>query len=179
MSTINRPRIPAIIKRPDLVNPAKRSILAIIATIGWILWIYLLMPFGAVLAWWFGYQRLDLFILVDPVRTAQTLKIYAIIIAAGGVLFILWATYNWLRFRRVDRRGAPPIADAKAISQAFLIEPFEVKKAQAGKVLAFDFDEYGQIIQVETDNAALAHLSSVKSATAAAPDSIQLAEGGT
>ncbi|OZB84036.1 MAG: poly-beta-1,6-N-acetyl-D-glucosamine biosynthesis protein PgaD, partial [Halothiobacillus sp. 13-55-253] len=73
MNAINRPRIPAIIKRPDLVNPAKRSILTIIAAIGWILWIYLIMPLAAVLAWWFGYQRLDLFILVDPVRTAQTL----------------------------------------------------------------------------------------------------------
>ncbi|MDD3577300.1 MAG: poly-beta-1,6-N-acetyl-D-glucosamine biosynthesis protein PgaD [Halothiobacillus sp.] len=167
MNAINRPRVPAIIKRPDLVNPTKRSILAIIAAIGWILWIYLLMPLGAVLAWWFGYQRLDLFILVDPVRTTQTLKIYAIIIAAGGVLFILWATYNWLRFRRIDRRGAPPMTDAKAISQAFLIEPSDVNTAQAGKVVAFDFDENGQIIQVETDSAALAHLSSVKSAATA------------
>ena len=170
MNAINRPRIPAIIKRPDLVNTTKRSILAIIATIGWILWIYLLMPLGAVLAWWFGYQRLDLFILVDPVRTVQTLKIYAIIIAAGGVLFIFWATYNWLRFRRVDRRGAPPMADAVAISQAFLIEPSDVEMAQAGKVLAFDFDEHGQIIQIEADSAALAHLSSVTSVDAV-PDS--------
>ena len=170
MNAINRPRIPAIIKRPDLVNPAKRTILAIIATIGWILWMYLIMPLAAVLAWWLGYQGLDLFILLDPLRTAQTLRIYAIIIAAGGLLFIFWATYNWLRFRRVDRRGAPPMADAKAISQTFLIEPYEVKKAQSGKVVAFDFDEYGQIIQVETDNAALAHLSHVK--LAAAVDSV-------
>lgn len=170
MSAIERPRIPNIIRRPDLVKPAKKSILAIIATIGWILWIYLLMPLGALLAWWFGYQRLDQFILIDPVRTIQTLKIYAIIIAAGGVLFILWATYNWLRFRRVDRRGAPPMADAKTISQAFLIEPSDVETAQAGKVVAFDFDEHGQIIQIDKDNAALSHLSNVTS-VAAAPDS--------
>lgn len=171
MNAINRPRIPAIIKRPDLVNPTKRSILAIIAIIGWAIWIYLLMPLGALLAWWFGYQRLDLFILVDPLRTAQTLKIYAIIIAAGGILFIFWATYNWLRFRRADRRGAPPMADATAISQAFLVEPSDVEMAQAGKVVAFDFDEQGQIIQIEADSAARAHLSSVESAAAAVPDS--------
>lgn len=171
MNAINRPRIPAIIKRPDLVNTTKKSVLAIISALGWILWIYLLMPLASVLAWWFGYQRLDLFVLIDPVSTVHTLKIYAIIIALGGTMFIFWAIYNWMRFRRMDRRGAPPIIGATAISQAFLIEPADVKKAQAGKVLAFDFDEHGQIIGIEAGNAALAHLSSITSAAATAPDS--------
>lgn len=159
MNTVNRPRVPEIIRRPDLLDTTKKGILAVVATIGWILWIYLLLPLGSVLAWWFGYQRLDLFILVDPVRTIQTLQIYSIIIAIGGLLFIFWATYNWLRFRRVDRRGAPPMADATAISKAFHIEPSDVERAQAGKILAFDFDDHGQIIQVEADNAALSHLA--------------------
>ena len=157
MNTVNRPRIPEIIKRPDLLNSTKKSILAVIAAIGWILWIYLLLPLGAALAWLFGYQRLDIFILIDPEKTMQTIQIYALIIAAGGMLFIFWATYNWLRFRRVDRRGAPPMADAIAISQAFHIQPSDVERAQGGKILALDFDDHGQIIQVETDSAALSH----------------------
>lgn len=167
MSTIERPRIPEIIRRPDLVDTPKKGALALIALIGWVLWLYLLMPLGALLAWWFGYQRLDFFILSNPIRTIETLKIYFLIISLGGLLFILWATYNWLRFRRMDRRGAPPKADAAAIGQAFLIEPTDVEIAQAGKVLAFDFDEHGQIIQIEADNAALTHLSSVTSVTSA------------
>lgn len=157
MNAVNRPRIPEIIKRPDLLNTTKKGILAVIAAIGWILWIYLLLPLGAVLAWWFGYQRLDIFILIDPARTIQTLQIYAIIIAIGGLLFIFWATYNWLRFRRVDRRGAPPMADAVAISQAFHIQPSDVEAAQGGKTLAFNFDDHGQIIQIESGSAALSH----------------------
>ena len=157
MNTVNRPRIPEIIKRPDLLNTTKKGILAVIAAIGWILWIYLLLPLGAALAWWFGYQRLDIFILIDPVKTIQTIQIYAIIIAIGGLLFIFWATYNWLRFRRLDRRGAPPMADAVAISEAFHIQPSDVERAQEGKILALDFDDHGQIIQVETDSAALSH----------------------
>lgn len=157
MNAVNRPRIPEIIKRPDLLNSTKKGILAVIAAIGWILWIYLLLPLGAALAWMFGYQRLDIFILIDPVKTIQTIQIYALIIAAGGMLFIFWATYNWLRFRRVDRRGAPPMADAVAISEAFHIQPSDVERAQGGKILALDFDDHGQIIQVETDSAALSH----------------------
>ncbi|MDD3577188.1 poly-beta-1,6-N-acetyl-D-glucosamine biosynthesis protein PgaD [Halothiobacillus sp.] len=157
MSTIERPRIPEIIRRPDLVGTPKKGLLALVALMGWILWLYLLMPLGALLAWWFGYHRLDLFILSDPARTVNTLQFYTLIIGIGGLLFILWASYNWLRFRRMDRRGAPPEANAEVIAQAFSIEPSKVQLAQSGKVLAFDFDELGQIIQIEADRAALAH----------------------
>lgn len=171
MNAIHRPRIPKIIKRPDLVNKSKKGFLALIALIGWVLWFYIMAPLAALFAWWFGFQRFQVFVLDDPARTAQTVIIYAVIIAIGGLLFILWATYNWVRFRRLDRRGAPPVADHLAISQAFLIQPSDIQTAQTGKVMAFDFDENGQITQIAADQAALAHLASTDPTLDSKPDS--------
>ena len=145
MSSVLRPRIPEIIHRPDLVDAAKRGALAVIATTGWLIWLYLLMPLAAVIAWWFGYQRMDLFVLKDPARTLETLAVSSIIISLGGTAFILWAVYNWLRFRHHDRRGAPPLADTIAIAQGFAIEPDAVRLAQHEKIIDFNFDDHGQI----------------------------------
>ncbi len=148
MSSILRPRIPEIIHRPDLIDATKRGALALIATTGWLIWLYLLMPLAAVVAWWFGYQRLDIFVLKDPARTLETLAIFSIIISLGGAAFILWAIYNWLRFRHHDRRGAPPLADAIAIAQGFTIQPAAVLLAQHEKIINFSFDDHGQITAI-------------------------------
>lgn len=145
-----RPRIPEIIHRPDLVTATKKGSLALVAAVGWLVWLYMITPLFALFAWWFGYQRLDAFVLSDPSRTMQTLIIYAMVIAGGGVMFILWAVYNWLRFRDHDRRGAAPAATPAAMGEAFAIPTQLVLDAQAGKILAFSFDDHGQITRIDT-----------------------------
>lgn len=150
MSSIHRPRIPEIIHRPDLMDATKRGALALIATTGWLIWLYLLMPLAALLAWWFGYQRLDIFVLKNPSQTLETLTIFSIIISLGGAAFILWAIYNWLRFRHHDRRGAPPLADTIAIAQGFSIQPDAVLLAQHEKIINFSFDDHGQITAIKS-----------------------------
>lgn len=143
-----RPRIPEIIHRPDLVTVSKKGTMALVAAIGWLIWLYLISPLTALLAWWFGYQRLNIFVLSDPVHTMQTLIIYSMVIAAGGAMFILWAVYNWLRFRDHDRRGAPAPATTAEIASAFTIPPQSVLNAQDGKILLFSFDDHGQITSI-------------------------------
>lgn len=146
-----RPRIPELIQRADLVPATKRGILAVIAAIGWALWIYLLLPLGALLAWWFGYQRLDLFVLADPQKTMATLQIYSIIILAGGLLFIFWAMYNWIRFHGKDRRSTPTSVDAERIGHSFHVPGEWVMRAQNSPRLVFHFSADGEITAIAND----------------------------
>ncbi|MHB9020552.1 MAG: poly-beta-1,6-N-acetyl-D-glucosamine biosynthesis protein PgaD [Halothiobacillus sp.] len=146
---IVRPRIPEIVHRPDLVQASKKGTLALIAAVGWLIWLYMLMPLATVLAWSFGYQRMDIFVLTDPAGTMQTLATFSLIISAGGIVFILWAVYNWLRFRHNDRRGSPPPADSRAIALAFAIPSESVHAAQKEKTLDFRFNDDGQITGIE------------------------------
>lgn len=142
------PRVPEIIQRPDLVPIAKRGVLALIAAVGWALWLYLLLPLGALLAWWFGYQRVDLFVLTNPSKTLETIHIYALIILAGGLLFIFWAVYNWLRFRGMDRRNAPKPVGSEDIGQAFHLPRESVQLAQGGTNLVFHYSDEGEITRI-------------------------------
>lgn len=64
MNSTQTPRIPQIITRPDLINSPKKELFVAIAIVGWLVWLYVVMPVFALIAWWFGYQRLDIFILL-------------------------------------------------------------------------------------------------------------------
>jgi poly-beta-1,6-N-acetyl-D-glucosamine biosynthesis protein PgaD len=145
LKTIARPRIPDIVYRPDLVGKARKGALALVSLVAWSIWLYLLLPAAALLAWWFGYQRLDIFVLQDPAGTIQTLIVYAFNIGLAGIAFILWAVYNWIKFGGEDRRGATMLVDNTAIGQAFQIDLDAVCRAQTEKILDFSFNEQGQI----------------------------------
>ncbi len=145
------PRIPELVLRADLVPVAKRGLFALIATIGWLLWLYLLLPLGALLAWWFGYQRLELFVLSNPGKTIETLQIYSIVILAGGLLFIFWAVYNWMRFRGKDRRGSPAPVDAERIGGSFHIPGEWVLRAQHSSRLVFHFNDHADITAIASE----------------------------
>jgi biofilm PGA synthesis protein PgaD len=147
-----KPRTPEIIHRPDLVAASRKGAMALIATVGWLVWLYMISPLSALFAWWFGYQRLDIFILSDPAETIHTLTIYSIVIAAGGMMFILWATYNWLRFRGFDRRGVPTPTTKEEMAATFAIPTQSVVAARAGKILAFHFDEHGHITGIKASS---------------------------
>ncbi|WP_407275517.1 poly-beta-1,6-N-acetyl-D-glucosamine biosynthesis protein PgaD [Halothiobacillus sp. DCM-1] len=147
------PRIPELIQRHDLVPVAKRGVLTLIATVGWALWIYMLLPLGALLAWWFGYQRLDIFVLAEPGKTLATLTLYSLIILLAGLLFVFWAVYNWLRFRGMDRRNAPKPVGAEEIAQAFHLPRESVQLAQGSAHLIFHFAEDGHITRVTASGA--------------------------
>ncbi len=148
MSTIQIPRVPQIILRPDLIHSPRKELFMLIATIGWAIWLYVISPFFALLAWLFGYQRLDMFILDNPARTIETLQIYAIAITLGGLIFVLWASYNWLRFRLSHRRGVAQTATAGDIGLSFGLTEEQVLFAQQHNTLTFHFNDEGQITQI-------------------------------
>lgn len=149
MSQKPLPRIPEIILRPDLISFNKKTVLAFVAMIGWIIWLYIISPVFSLLAWWFGYQQLNIFVLDDPARTMQTLQIYAYVILGGGLIFILWASYNWIRFRKSHRRGAHPIANAEEIGHTLGLTEAQILFARQHKTMTFSFDEAGNIIGME------------------------------
>lgn len=148
----DRPRTPAIIHRPDLAPPVKRGILAVIAASGWALWFYLIAPLLALVAWVFGYDRLQIYLLGDPKKTLYTFEAYGLIIAAAGALFLAWAIYNWMRFRRVDRRRAPPVVTTGELAMALEIEHETILTARDAQVMTFTFNNEGQVTSIIDNN---------------------------
>jgi len=141
----NRPRIPRIIYRPQLIPPVRRGILGLISVIGWATWFYLLEPLLGLLAWIFGYKQAHTYLLDDPIKTLATIEMYAWIIIASTLVFLSWAIYNWLRFGGMDRRKPPRPVGIEEIAKDIKIEPTRVAQARRGKNLTFTYDEDGNI----------------------------------
>lgn len=149
MNTPQRPRIPEIIRRPELIKSPKRELFTALAAVGWAIWIYIISPFFALLAWLFGYTQFASYVMDDPLHTMQTLQVYSYAVLVGGTLFILWGTYNWLRFKTSKRRGIAQIASPGDIGLSFGLTEEQVKFAQQNKSLIYYFNDAGAIIAIE------------------------------
>lgn len=149
MSNFTYPRIPQTIYRSDLVKMKQKGTFTVFSAIAWIIWLYILTPSIVLLAWWLGFKRINMYLFVDPQQSLETLLRYCIMIGIGGGMFILWAVYNWLRFRHRNRRGKSVPVDIPSIGKAFAILPEVVLSAQAAKIVVYNFNKAGQIIHVK------------------------------
>lgn len=77
------------------------------------------------------------------------LTIYALVILAMGGALILWAKYNHLRFRGMDRRKEiePPTNDQLAILQHQTVQT--IAQWQSSRVMTVHHDTHGVILTVE------------------------------
>jgi biofilm PGA synthesis protein PgaD len=105
-----------IIDRPDLQPRQQRAVFAVITAMFWVLWVVLWLPLITLMGWaFFGYQLHFHMIALDGYHGfLEVLGLYTlvIVIMSGGLM--VWAKYNHLRFRGVDRRksfAAPTPAD--------------------------------------------------------------------
>lgn len=153
---MNRPRnntpvrLPDPIHRPDLQSRVHRGVFAVLSTLGWLVWLYLFAPLLSLVAWGLGYHRLDLYVLSSTPHVLLTLGLYASAVIVAGLLLLLWAVYNLLRFGSKDRRAAaPPVSDIELV-QAFRINRDQLAQLHAGKVMHLHHDTDGHITGVET-----------------------------
>ena len=124
-----------IIDTPKLQTLRLRYTSTFFTLVFWVIWFYLWVPLITLAGWWFQikfFQQemlivdgLDVFLDILPVFIAITV---ALISTLG-----LWAWYNFIRFKGIDRRKAlPPIKNSDllhlwSISEAELIAVQENK----------------------------------------------------
>jgi biofilm PGA synthesis protein PgaD len=96
------------------------------------------------------------------------LVLYAIVIAAMGGSLMLWAKYNHLRFRGMDRRKdgvAPSTADLAMLQGNSAIE---IEEWQSSSAVTVHHDDAGRIIRIVPATAKATAISAVKPAVNAA-----------
>lgn len=142
---------PLIIDRPDWQNGKQRAVFSMLTAAFWVLWVVLWLPLVTLLGWYFfGYQFHFHMIRLDGyVGFLDVLGVYALVIVvlAGGLL--VWAKYNHLRFRGVDRRRnatAPTLADIAGVHAQ---SPDDVARWQASSIATVHHDDQGRILRVD------------------------------
>ncbi len=128
-----------IIDRPELHSHGQRLIFGLLTAALWTFYVYLLLPLATLLAWWLGYSTLyETMVVKHGWETLLgMLGLYATIIAAIGVVQILWALGNWLRFSgsRDRRRTRSVTVDSSLMQSRFMTDTSEFPAWQDSKRL--------------------------------------------
>lgn len=143
---------PLIIERPEWQSVRQKTIYGSITLGFWAIWCYLCSPLLSAFAWLFGleitYQHMIHLGGYDGFLKLTAYYLLVIILMGGSLL--LWAFYNYRRFRGLDRRRARPVADVDALSLSFKVDPSRLAKWQKLKQLTIYHDAHGRIIGVQS-----------------------------
>jgi biofilm PGA synthesis protein PgaD len=151
----SRPRHPAlkspIIERSDLQSPRQRTLYGALTLAFWAFWIYLWVPVIALLAWSLGVQQAYQYMVVlgGYQEVIRLFGLYSLVILLLGGALVLWALYNIVRFRGVERRTAALPVTAAEIGRDFGQDPKSVTRWQQEQRLYVTHDETGRIARVE------------------------------
>ncbi|WP_110654075.1 poly-beta-1,6-N-acetyl-D-glucosamine biosynthesis protein PgaD [Salinicola halimionae] len=139
-------RLPRIIHRPDLQSRGQRSVLALIAGVGWMLWLYLFLPLATIGSWIFGVHRFDAYVIDNHGHSWASLTIYAITIALAGIALLIWAFYNYRRFRHADRRQPASPLTSERLALSFGMNSTQVAELQRSRSVTLEHDAQGNIV---------------------------------
>lgn len=143
---------PLIIDRPELQSRRRRALYHLLTATFWLLWVVLWLPLVTLLGWFFfGYQfHFQMVRTEGYVGFLDVLALYALVIVALAGALLLWAKYNHLRFRGMDRRkgfAAPGVAELARLHGQ---PQAEIGRWQEARIVTVHHDEDGRIARVES-----------------------------
>jgi biofilm PGA synthesis protein PgaD len=116
------------------------------------IWAYLFVPLLSLIAWWLGYRRFDQYVIQNDHEFFKQIYTILPLVMVLGIIFLLWAFYNLLRFRGKERRGQTPNVTVSEVAHFFEIEAQLLEDAQTCQVSTYYFDESGRIIDINLKN---------------------------
>lgn len=142
---------PLIIDRPDLQSTPQRVVSAGLTAFFWAVWAYLWLPVFALLGWAFGVSRFYEEMVVEHGASAllDVLGWYALAIALLAGSLVIWATYNFIRFRGNERRATRRSTTIEEVAAHAGLAPDALGRWQQARVLRLRHDESGRIESVQ------------------------------
>jgi poly-beta-1,6-N-acetyl-D-glucosamine biosynthesis protein PgaD len=115
------------------------------------MWFYLWVPLIALLAWMLGLQQaFKYMVLLDGYKdVVRLIGMYGLIILILGGGLVLWAVYNIIRFRGVERRTEALPVTAIEIGEYYGQDAKAVAVWQTERSLYVSHNQHGHVDQVE------------------------------
>lgn len=141
-----------IIERPEWQSFGQRTLYASITLVFWAAWGYLWIPLITFLAWAMGFGAIyDRMVMLDGHHgLLQMLGIYSLVVLLLGGSLLLWAMYNYIRFRGVDRRRPRSAVEASVLGPHYHLDPAMLSSWQQAKRLVIHHDLASNVTGVET-----------------------------
>jgi biofilm PGA synthesis protein PgaD len=139
-----------VIENPSLQSQWQRLSSTLFTFIFWLLWFYLWIPILTFIAWVVSIDMVYLQMYkLGGLRDVANDLVFIIsgVVALGGTL-IIWASYNYIRFKGEDRRKASAPVNNDQLADAFDVDVTMLPHWQVSKALSIEFDGEGRIINV-------------------------------
>lgn len=139
-----------IIDRPGMQTARQHVLFGSMTVIFWALWIYLWLPILALIGWGVGVRitYYQMVLMNGFSALLHLLGYYLAIIAVMGGSLLVWAYYNYFRFRGMRRRSAVSIVMRPALSRRYQITPEVLDGWQDARRLTMQHDAAGKLMGV-------------------------------
>jgi biofilm PGA synthesis protein PgaD len=136
-----------IINTPSVLSLKQRTASGFLSFIFWLLWLYLWIPLLTFLGWYLGFDLVHFQIieLKQNPKFLEELIFFAKVVVLFSLAFAIWVSYNYFRFRGVDRRTQAYHVSTKQLAEHYNVNMFKLMDHQAAKYISVSFDEDGNI----------------------------------
>jgi biofilm PGA synthesis protein PgaD len=116
-----------VIDRPELMSPVQRLTGMVLTSVAWSVWGYMWAPILALLGWALGIRLFYRNMVVDGGFDSlmQLAPLYVLVSASASAMLIVFASWQWMRFARRDRRVGPVPSLSRAEAAAAAGIPVE------------------------------------------------------
>ena len=137
-----------IIDRPTLQTSRQRMLFGSMTVLFWALWIYLWLPILALIGWYLGVKiaYTEMVVKNGFSGLVHLLGWYIAVIAIMGATLLIWAYYNFARFRQVSRRKRIEIAARLTPSERYGIRAEVLASWSRAPRLVLRHDAAGKLL---------------------------------
>ncbi|MDE2584798.1 MAG: poly-beta-1,6-N-acetyl-D-glucosamine biosynthesis protein PgaD, partial [Betaproteobacteria bacterium] len=134
----------------------QRTLYGSLTLIFWMAWGYLWTPLLTFAAWAFGLTKsYEHMVTLQGYRGLLHLfGVYLLVIVVMGGSLLVWAFYNYFRFRGIERRRQRPAVDPVMLGEHYHLDPALLAKWQNCRRLVVHHDDFSNVTGVETDEGA-------------------------
>jgi biofilm PGA synthesis protein PgaD len=138
-----------IIDRPGLQTARQRLLFGSMTVVFWALWIYLWLPILALIGWALGFRiaYYEMVVRNGYVGLVHLLVFYLTVIGCLGASLLLWAYYNFARFRNVIRRKSVPVSSRPSVTQRYRVSPELLAIWRHERRLVLHHDADGKLLE--------------------------------
>jgi len=139
---------PLIIDTPSLQSIRLRFTSSILTLSLWVIWFYLWIPVVTLFGWWFQIETIqhEMVTMGGLQAFLNVLPTFLGITATIVFSQFLWALYNFMRFRGVDRRQPIDPVSLVDLKTTFAISDTGLNQIKKQKALTIKIDENDKII---------------------------------
>ena len=136
--------LPQYIDRSNLVQNKQGHYL--LQLTGWAFWSFLFVPLFTLILWLYQGNLIRNYIFAEKfdVQLLNIMWLAALVIFFGATL-LLWASFNWLRFRKQHAKKIVLNVNNAMLSKYLSITPQELEDMQASKRVVLHYDENGEL----------------------------------